>query len=185
MERWLGMPEMAGMLAEQFQQLIVRPELPIEVRWRILIWRRRLPPVKSEPPQVVSSEELQRLVRQLDNDSYAVRGGDSERLQWMAGSEHLAKPILLILKRRLVDPSLPEETYRRVEAIRDIAWGIWLSSDAPDWDLPPVSDAQIDAWLDELGRPATKLDPHGEPLAAASRGRSCWMSCRRTAKCRG
>ncbi len=73
MEHWLGMPEMAAMLAEQFQQLIVQPELPYEVRWRISIWRTRLPPVKSEPPQSVSAEELERLVRQLDDDSYSVR----------------------------------------------------------------------------------------------------------------
>ena len=58
LERWLGMPEMAAMLAEQFQQLIVQPELPFEVRWRISIWRTRLPPAKSEPPQSVSAEEL-------------------------------------------------------------------------------------------------------------------------------
>ena len=166
LERWLGMPEMAAMLAEQFQQLVVQPELPFEVRWRILIWRTRLPLAKSEPPQSVSAEELERLVRQLDDDSYSVRVGASERLQWMAASEHLAKPIMLILKRRLADPSLSEDTYRRVESIRNIAWGIWLTSDASDWNLPPVSDAQIDEWLDELGQPATKHD-----LRAAMRRR--------------
>ena len=74
LEHWLGMPEMAAMLAEQFQQLVVQPELPFEVRWRISVWRTRLPSVKSEPPQSVSAEELERLVRQLDDDSYAVRG---------------------------------------------------------------------------------------------------------------
>ena len=157
-ERWLGMPEMAAMLAEQFQQLVVQPELPLEVRWRISIWRTRLPSVKSEPPQAVSAEELQRLVRQLDDDSYAVRAGACERLQWMAASERLAKPIMLILKRRLADPLLSEDTYRRVESIRNIAWGMWLTGDAADWDLPPVSDAQIDDWLDELGQPAMQHD---------------------------
>ena len=86
LERWLDMPEMAAMLAEQFQQLIVQPELPYEVRWRISIWRTRLPPVKSEPPQSVAAEELARLVCQLDDDSYAVRAGASECLQWMAAS---------------------------------------------------------------------------------------------------
>jgi hypothetical protein len=157
-ETWLGMPEMAEMLAEQFQQLIVQPELPFEVRARLTVWRTRLPPVKSEPPQVVSAEELQRLVRQLDDDSYAVRVGASERLRWMAASERLAKPIMLLLKQRLTDPLLSEDTYRRVESIRNIAWGIWLTSDASDWNLPPACNAQIDDWLDELAQPAMKHD---------------------------
>ena len=90
----------------------------------------------------------------------------------MAASEHLAKPIMLILKRRLADPSLSEETYRRVESIRNIAWGIWLTSDASDWNLPPVSDAQIDGWLDELAQPAAKRDLRVPPSAAASPARS-------------
>ena len=144
------MPEMAAMLTEQFQQLAVRPDLPFEVRWRISLWQTRLPVAKSEPPQTVPVEELERLVRQLDDDSYSVRAGAFERLRWMAASDYLAKPLILILKRRLADPLLCEDTYRRVEAIRNIAWGIWLSNDASDWNLPPVSHAQIESWLDEL-----------------------------------
>ena len=158
LERWLGMPEMAATLAEQFQQLIVQPELPFEIRWRILTWRTRLPSAKCDPPPMVSGEELERLFRQLDDDSYAVRAGASERLQWMAASERLAKPIMLILKRRLTDPLLCEESYRRLESIRNIAWGIWLSSDASDWDLPPVSNRQIEHWLDELEQPLSNRD---------------------------
>ena len=158
LEHWLAMPEMAALLAEQFQQLIVQPELPYEIRWRILNWRTRLPAVKIEPPAAVSAEELQRLVCQLDDDSYAVRSGACERLQWLAGSESLAKPILLILKRRLTDPALSTDTYRRLESIRTIAWGIWLTSDAADLNLPPVSPAQLEGWLDALGQPAAKND---------------------------
>jgi hypothetical protein len=158
LERWLGMPDLASMLAEEFQQLVLQPELPFEVRWRITAWRTRLPLAGSEPPQAVPQEELQRLVRQLDDDSYAVRAGAFERLRWMAASERLAKPIMVSLKQRLADPLLSEDTYRRVEAVRNVAWGIWLSNDAPDWSLPPVSAAQIDDWLDELQQPVAKHD---------------------------
>ena len=158
LERWLAMPEMADMLADQFQQLVVQPELPFEVRWRVSIWRTRLPPAKSAPPQSVTGEELERLVRQLDDDSYSVRGGACERLRWMAASEYMAKPILLALKRRLADPLLSEDSYRRMESIRNIAWGIWLTSDAPDWNLPPVSDAQIEAGSMNWDRPVRRRD---------------------------
>jgi hypothetical protein len=166
LEDWVDRPEMATLLAEQFQQLVLQPELPLEVRWRILIWRKRLPPVKSEPPRSAPAEELERLVRQLDDDSYSVRAGAFERLQWMAASACLAKPVLLLLKRRLADPLLTEDSYRRLESVRNIAWGPWLAGDAPDWDLPPVSDAQIDDWLDELAGPAAQAD-----LRAANRRR--------------
>ncbi len=159
-EGWLAMPEMAAMLTEQFQQLVVQPELPYEVRWRISSWRSRLPLVTSEPPQSVSAEEIERLVRQLDDNSYAVRVGASERLRWMAASEHLAKPIMQVIKHRLTDPALSEEMYRRVESIRNIAWGNWVTGDASDWNLPPVSDRQINDWLEALGEPVTGRDPH-------------------------
>ena len=159
-ERWLAMPEMSALLAEQLQQLSVQPELSFEVRWRISSWRNRLPPAKCPPPQSVPAEELERLARQLDDDSYAVRAGAGERLQWMAASEHLAPPIMLILNRRLADPLLSEDSYRRVESIRHIVWGAWLGSDAAGWNPAPVSAAQIDDWLDELGRPAANGNAH-------------------------
>ena len=113
---------------------------------------RWLPAVRSEPPQEVSEEEIERLVRQLDDESYAVRVGALERLQWMAGSERLVKPIMLVVKRRLSEPSLSDDTYVRVDSVRNIAWGTWLNSDANDWDLP-VSSAQIEKWLDALQQP--------------------------------
>jgi len=148
------------MLAEQFQQLVVRPELPFEVRWRISIWRSRLPLAKREPPPSVPLEELDRLVRQLDDNSYSVRAGACERLEWLAAGEQVARPLILILKRRLADPLLSEDTYRNLEAIRNIAWGIWVTNDGSDWNLPPVSQAQLDDWLDELQQPISHRDMH-------------------------
>ena len=84
-EQLLGMPEMTAMLAEQFQQFLLQPELPYEVRRRIATWQKQLPSVRIEPPQFVPLEEIQRLVRQLDENSYAVRCA-AQRLRWMAGA---------------------------------------------------------------------------------------------------
>ena len=108
LEDWVDRPEMATLLAEQFQQLVLQPELPLEVRWRILIWRKRLPPVKSEPPRSAPAEELERLVRQLDDDSYSVRAGAFERLQWMAASAVPGQ----------ADPAAPEASFGRSPAHR-------------------------------------------------------------------
>ncbi len=73
LENWLSMPEMAALLADQFQRLLVEPELSYEVRWRLQAWRSRLPSARFEPPREVSGQELQHLVHQLDDGSYAVR----------------------------------------------------------------------------------------------------------------
>ena len=164
-------PQMTSLLAEQFQQLMVQPELSLEVRWRISMWQKQLPPARLEPPESVSAEEL-RAPRSPVGRRFLFRAhGGCERLKWMAAGEHLAKPIALVLTRRLADPSLSEESYRRLEAIHEIAWGTWLAGDAPAWDLPPVSDIQIDNWLDELRGPwrsVTSARPYVAALHAGS-----------------
>ena len=98
------MPELGDVLAEEFQRRFLQPELPMEVRWRIAVWRDRLPKVWIEPPASLTQSELSRLVAQLDDDSFAVRAGATERLQWLAASERFAPAILSLLKRRLADP---------------------------------------------------------------------------------
>ena len=156
-------PELGDVLAEEFQRRMLQPDLPLEARWRIELWRGRLPKVSIAPPPTPSLPELQRLVAQLDDESYSVRAGASERLQWLATNDQYAAPILVLLKQRLVDPGLNEEWYRRIEEVRRIAWGVWLSGDGagpplgPRWIggsvLPHVSSAQIEQWLDDMSRP--------------------------------
>jgi hypothetical protein len=96
----------------------------------------------------------------LDDNAYAVRVGACERLKWMAASERLAQPIVLAVKHRLSDQCLSEDSYRRLESIREAARGFWLTADSADWKWPPASDTQLDEWLEELGRPAASGDPH-------------------------
>ncbi len=162
MELWLRRTDVASILSEQFEQLRVRPDLPLEIRWRISLWRKRLSASRSEPPQSVAADELQRLVRQLDDDSYALRVGASERLQWMAGSKRLAGPIMLHLRRRLADPWISEDCYRRVDSVWNVAWGAWLASDAPELNAESPSDGQIQNWLDELTRAPTERNQNAE-----------------------
>ena len=163
------MPELAVALAERFQQYLVQPDLPLEIRWRLARWRNRLPSVNAEPPQRVSAEEIERLVCQLDDDSYVARIGAAERLQWMAGSQRLAKSMILILKHRLVDPSVSEDSARRLESIRNLAWGVWLTKDRSDWNLPPAPDAQIEEWLGQLAQPRVQRDPRAAKAVRIAR----------------
>ncbi len=150
LEMWVGSPELGDFLAEEFQRRLMETDLPMEARWRLSLWQARLPKATIELPASLPLSELQRLVAQLDDDSFSGRAGASARLQWLAASEKFAPAILSLLKRRLAEAALGEDSYRRIEDIRRIAWGIWLNSDPGDRFLSPVSSAQIEGWLDDL-----------------------------------
>ena len=158
LEGWVGSPELASVLAEEFQRSILQPDLPLEARFRIMLWRSRLPAVRIDPPPSESRADLQRLVAQLGDDSYAARTGASERLQWLAGSAKLAPTILLLLKQRLNDPALSEDLYRRVEDVRGVIWATWFTNDPGDRFLPPATSAQVAHWLDDLVRAGSNRD---------------------------
>jgi hypothetical protein len=149
---------LATVLAEEFQRCILQPELPMEDRWRIVIWRSRLPAVRVESPPTQSREELQRLVAELDDNAYAVRTGASERLQWLTGNRQLAPVILLLLKQRLADPQLGEDSFRRIEQVRGVIWANWFTDDPGGSFLPPLANQQIEHWLDDLVRAGGRHD---------------------------
>ena len=88
----------------------------------------------------VSPKELDHLLRQLDDDSYAVRLGAERRLDWLLGNPKLICPIMLRLKQRLADDSLDGEAKRRIEAVWQRARGAWLMSDTAGRELPAVSN---------------------------------------------
>jgi hypothetical protein len=157
-EELIARPEMGDLLAQEFQRLLLDPGLSFEVRSRIMRWQARLPKASVAPPPDASPAELDRLVRQVDDDSYAVRLGAVQRLQWLASSPKLAGPILVRLKQRLAEHETSLETYRRVESVRQVIWGTWLASGSGDLDLPPVSQEQLGRWLDELVQPVGKSD---------------------------
>ena len=163
LEEWIARPEAGNLLAEEFQRLLRDPGISFEVRWRIVQWQARLPKPAVVPPPAASPAELDELVRQVDDDSYAVRLGAVERLRWLSGSPKLMGPILIRLKQRVADPDIPIDDYRRLDAVRQTIWGHWLTSGQGDLDLPSVSKEQLDRWLADLGRPAEKSQPALRP----------------------
>lgn len=181
LEKWVTLaeqgvqPELGDVLADEFQRRMLQPDLPLEARWRIELWRSRLPKASIAPPPTPALPELQRLVAQLDDKSFAVRAGATERLQWLASNGQYAAPILMLLKRRLVEPGLNEDSYRRLEEVRRIAWGMWLDSEETptkwvgDGSLPPASPAQIEQWLDDLSRPGSRGDSRSPLLRRIAR----------------
>lgn len=158
LETLISKPELGTLLAAEFQQLLVKPELSFEVRWHLARWRPRLPITTPEPPPTVSRVELDKLVQQLDDDVYSVRLGAEERLQWLAGNPKLAGSIMARLKERMAIPDLSTEAYRRLESVRKAVWTVWFAGDPDDSSMPAVSDAQMERWLDDLIHPITKQE---------------------------
>jgi hypothetical protein len=165
LEALMNEPEWKQRLADEFQRVLVRADVSFEVRWRLERWIPQLPPGQIEPPGDVSSDELDRLVRQLNAIDYGARVGASRRLDWLLGNPHLASPILKRLKQQLADESLDAETRRQTESLWRRARKAWLAGDTPDPDLPPIADAQINRWLDALTRPIRDGDRHASHLA--------------------
>jgi len=150
MQQLIATPELAAPLAEQFHQLVVRPDVSYEVRWRITQWRGQLPTLIATPPQNVPAEEIDRLLRQLDDDSFSVRVGAGERLEWLASDMHTAGVVMNRLKDRVTRMDISDEAFRRQNAVWNVAWGTWLNSDAASAELPVASDDQIAHWLDGM-----------------------------------
>ena len=148
-------PELGHKLAGEFQRALVRTDISFEVRRQVERWSRRLPLPPLEPVADVSPQELDDLVRRLDDDSYAVRLGAVRRVEWLLGNPKLICPIMLRLKQRFSGESLDGEARRRLEALWQRARAAWLNNDTADQGLPAVSDRQIGRWLDDLVRPGT------------------------------
>jgi hypothetical protein len=155
MQELIGRPELQKCLAEEFERLLVRTDISSEVRWQLDRWLRQLP--AGAPALAVaehlSGEQLDELVRQLDDDRYAVRIGAARRLDWLLTDPKFGCPLLVRLKRALSAPTLGIDARREMESVLEEARRVWFSSDPAGWDLPPVSAEQIDGWVSDLGRP--------------------------------
>jgi hypothetical protein len=161
-EQWLDQPESARVLGAEFQRVLVDPAVSFEVRWQVERWARRLPDVRRDRPQAVSAEELDRLIAQLDDDSYAVRLGAMRRVAWFLQNPKLACAVMIRLKRVMDSPGLSAEARRQIDPLWKEARGAWLTSDPASWKLPPVGDEQIGHWIEELVQPTQE---HGEVRA--------------------
>lgn len=153
-ESWLGRADLMRVLADEFSRRLLDPQLSYEVRWRLERWSRRLPPAGSHPAGEPGDEELQRLVRQLEDDNFAVRVGAARRIQWLADNPRIVGRVLARLKDYLASPGLSDEARQRLGPLHRAVRGEWLTSDPSRWNLPPVSSEQIRAWVDQLAQPA-------------------------------
>lgn len=150
LEELVAKPELGQFLAGEFHQVLVRSDVSYEVRWRLTRWSKRLPAPEPGLSGDASPEEIDQLLRQLDDNSYAVRLGAAQRIEWLSNNPKLVGPLLVRLKRRLADPAPGAEARQQLEAAWQRVRGLWLLSDpaSSDFVLPAISNEQIGEWVD-------------------------------------
>ena len=161
LEQLLGRPELKATLAAEIQRAMRDPQVSFEVRTRLERLARRLPAPAAQPAEHVTTPELDRVIAQLDDDSFGVRLAAAQRLEWLVSNPQTICPALVRLKQRLADPATTAETSRHLEPAWRQVRAAWLLSDPRDWSLPPVGDEQIKTWIDDLAQPAPESMPGG------------------------
>ncbi|MCR4413317.1 MAG: hypothetical protein NUV77_12935, partial [Thermoguttaceae bacterium] len=146
-------PETASALAQEVQRVLHAADTSFEVRRALESLSAHLPPATEALPPAVNAEEIDRLVRQLEHDDFGRRAAARRRLEWLAGHPELVCPILLSVKARLDTEGLPVDARRWIEPVYKQTRRAWLTSDPKRWALPPLSEAQIARWIDDLVRP--------------------------------
>jgi hypothetical protein len=147
-------PETAISVAEKLRQVLVAPDISLEVRKQLERLQPLFPQVSLPRKDGVSGMELDRLVRQLESDSYGARLAAAKRLEWLLETPELTYEIMLRLKERTASTGFSSGGEQQpLEAIYQRAREAWLLADAERCPLPPVTPARLRAWLEELARP--------------------------------
>ncbi len=162
------------LLASELARVLVSPQTSLEVRKQVELLRRTLPQTPPEPAGQITADELDRLLRQLEDDSYGVRLSASQRLQWFLGNPKSVSRILQRLKQRLADPRLSADAPIWLERMYEQTRTAWLLTDPADWELPPVSADEIQRWTNDLVRPVSLKAPAAQQHAAQVAKRELW-----------
>ena len=154
----VAQPALGKILVQEFERILIRLETSFEVRKHLERLSRDLPPAEPEPGGEVSADEIELLVTQLEDDSFAKRMGAAKRIDWVLNDPRMALPVYASLKRRLGEGELPADAPTWLEPVLERARGVWLATDPRREDLPPVADDRVGRWIDELARPILETD---------------------------
>ncbi len=160
-------PASGPVLADQFQRLLCDEQTSFEVRSQVAELMRHLPSSRSAPPATDSSD-VDRLLKQLDDDSFAVRSGAAERLKWLARNPAMMCRLVQTLKARLAEPNLSPAIRQQLEPLWTKIHGQWLLSDSSSWKFAPVTETEIEHWIDQFQHPP-EGDQRGLVEAVAGR----------------
>jgi hypothetical protein len=136
-------PELAAELA----QALRRPDLSLEARQHLAPLAAR----SADPPgEPLSPVELAAELDRLASPQGVVRQAALARLWHSLEAPGGAYPAMVQLKQELADPSKSPAERRELIPLWRRARARWAASDPQTWQLPPVDEAQLASWLDQL-----------------------------------
>lgn len=161
LEELLAQPDQRSVVAEAIRHTLGNPAISVEVRYVLDSFRRRfpeafVPPAPAEPP---SQAEIEKLVQQLESDSYALRQGAAEQLKSYLEWPESAGRVLAVFRTRLAQGHISADLRRWIDPLWERAWGAWLASDSSANAIPPARPEEIEHYLDILARPTPAHSP--------------------------
>ncbi|MBL9123097.1 MAG: hypothetical protein JNG90_05655 [Planctomycetaceae bacterium] len=152
LQQMVAQPELASILAVELRRALLAESASFELRARLTPILERLPR-EAVPAAAVDLAEIERLTARLDDPDYGTRRTAAERLAWMLGDPAAVCPLLAALRARLFDPELDPGLRRELAPLWRQVRAAWLASDPATWQLPAVSDEQIEQWIAALKKP--------------------------------
>lgn len=142
-------------LADSLERAVVDAEISFEVRKQLERLRRDLPLPETPPSPRINADEIDRLVAQLGDDSYARRLGARSRLLWLVENAETAELAYRRLKHRDLNDRLTPEQIRSLKPIYAKARAAWLEDERRK-DDPAVSAEEIDRLVERLAARTTE-----------------------------
>ena len=160
-------PECQPKVAAAIRRRLTQPGLSLEARETLERLIAPLAKLASAGPPLPAAAEIDRLIPALDDNSYPARIAAAENLADLLGNGRAARDISERLKQHLADPAVGCGARKAMDALWKQARGVWLLGDEKPEALKPVSDQQLQRWLDELALPL----PNNERRAHEARVR--------------
>ncbi len=155
-------PKLGAYLAKEFARRLLAVNTSFEARTRLERYLKDLPRVANDEP-AANANEIEPLLDRLSDDQSAARDTARRRLESMSAHVENIAPLLTQVKARLANPRLSLQTRRVLDEVLDKARESWVKAPPGQVTLPPVSQEQMERWLDEVAM--------SDPLQPAERVR--------------
>ena len=155
LEDWIQRTDDPAIVSRALRQVLIDPQTSFEVRLHVTPLVARLPRVVVPSPQEVdvTRDELNELIVQLDDDSYATRIGVVERLEWLALQPSHNGQVLAALKAHRARAEASDVALRQIERLIETARRAWLMSDPATWQQPERSNEELAQLVETLCQP--------------------------------
>ena len=139
----------APQLSSLLRDALVARQTSLEVRTQLLRLLNTLPP-GAVPERQATPAEFERLFASLSSDNFSTRQAAMVRLEWLLSLPAHGATQLSKLRAALADPATSPDGRVFFSRLYQQARRTWLLDEPRDWNLPAISEPQLDLWLDAL-----------------------------------